>query len=264
MINVNNQDSNNLERTLGLVVGGALLISGLRRGNRALRILAAVAGGALLLRASAGHLGVAKSMGATEEDADQPTWKRSLHVRKTITIMRPREEVYRFWRKFENLPKFMRHLIRVEEETERLSHWVARGPAGKEVRWDAEVTVERENEVIAWRSLSGSEVENSGEVLFEDAPGGRGTVVRVMLAYCPPAGVLGAVVAKLFSEEPEGQIADDLRRLRSLLETGEVPTIEGQPSDIIRKTKGLLGTRLFGPGMSDDEMEEAAREARTQ
>lgn len=243
-----------LERLACLVAGGILVGVGLRR-NNLIRIVTAAAGGALILRAAKGHLGVAEKMGALPEEADTPIWKRQIFVRETIAITRPREEVYRFWRNFENLPQFMRHLDEVKVESERLSHWRARGPAGKGVAWDAEITRDEPNEMIAWRSLPGADVENSGEVQFEDAPGARGTIVRVQLTYKPPAGVLGAAVAKLFGEEPHGQIADDLRRLRSILETGEVPTIEGQPSDRVRKAKGWIGVRLLGPGLATDDEE---------
>jgi uncharacterized membrane protein len=255
-----NSECNQAERIASLVAGGLLVGVGLRRANP-LRLVLALAGGALLLRGARGHLGVAEAIGAQSDDAAEPTWRRHIFVRKSVTINRPREEVYRYWRDFGNLPNFMRHLKEVQVDNERLSHWKARGPAGIDVAWDAELTLDHENEMIAWRSLPGAQVENSGEVRFEDAPGGRGTIVRVQLTYRPPAGVLGAAVAKMFGEEPTGQIADDLRRLRSLLETGEVPTIEGQPSDRVRKAKGMIQTRLFGPGMPELESEADAREA---
>lgn len=253
-------ESNQLERVASLVAGGILLGVGLRRGNP-VRLLFALAGGALMLRGAKGHLGVAEAIGAQPQDAAEPSWRRQIYVRKAITINRPRSEVYEYWRNFENLPKFMRHLQEVHSETERLSHWKARGPAGFDVTWDAELALDHPNEIISWRSLPGAQIENSGEVRFEDAPGGRGTIVRVELTYRPPAGVLGAAVAKLFGEEPHGQIADDLRRLRSLLETGEVPTIDGQPSDRVRKAKGMIQTRLFGPGMPELDEETLNREA---
>lgn len=151
-------------------------------------------------------------------------------VRKSITINRPAEEVYRFWRDFENLPRFMNHLVSVTNENERRTHWVAKGPAGTEVSWDAELTQDIPNELIAWRSLPGSTVENSGTVEFETATGGRGTIVRIELEYRPPAGKLGATLAKLFGEAPEKQIPVDLQRVKALLETGEIPRTEGQPA----------------------------------
>lgn len=154
-------------------------------------------------------------------------WNRSVHVRQSVAINRPAEEIFAFWRDFANLPRFMSHLERVEVTDTRRSHWVARAPAGGTVEWDAEITGERPNESIAWRSLEGADVDNAGEVRFERAPGGRGTLVRVEMHYRPPGGVVGAVAAKLFREEPRQQVRDDLRRLKQVLETGEVTVAEG-------------------------------------
>ncbi len=151
-------------------------------------------------------------------------------VRKAITINRPQEEVYAFWRNFENLPRFMNHLQSVTVREDGVSHWVAKGPAGTEVSWDAEIVEERVNELIVWRSLPGSTVRNVGAVTFEPATGNRGTVVRVDLKYDPPGGKLGSSVAKLFGEAPEKQIPMDLFRVKNLLETGEISRTEGQPA----------------------------------
>jgi Predicted integral membrane protein len=141
---------------------------------------------------------------------------------KSITINRKPEEVYHFWRNFENLPRFMSHLESVHVIDERRSHWVAKAPAGMKVEWDAEITEDRPNELIAWRSLEGTDVENSGSVRFASAPGGRGTEVKVSILYNPPGGAIGAGIAKLFGEEPEQQIKGDLRRFKQVMETGEV------------------------------------------
>jgi uncharacterized membrane protein len=149
----------------------------------------------------------------------------------------PRAEVYRFWRDFANLPRFMKHLESVQVVDETRSHWVAKGPAGRRVEWDAVVHNEVENERIAWRSLPGSDVDNAGTVWFKDAPGDRGTEVRVELQYNPPGGALGAVFAWLWGEEPGVQIQDDLHRLKALLEAGEIVTTEGQPSGRERQTR---------------------------
>jgi len=148
--------------------------------------------------------------------------RNGVRVRKSISVDRPVEEVYRFWRNVENLPRFMRHLESVQETGERRSHWRAKGPSGTSVEWDAQLTEDRENERIAWRSLPGADVSNAGIVRFRPAPGGRGTEVHVDLRYDPPAGPLGTAVAKLFGEEPAQQVADDLRRFKQVLETGEV------------------------------------------
>jgi uncharacterized membrane protein len=159
-----------------------------------------------------------------------------IRVKKSITVNRRPEEVYVFWRELQNLPRFMYHLESVTVTGENRSHWVAKAPAGMKVEWDAEVTQDRPNELIAWRSLPGSNVEHFGSVRFERAPGARGTIVRVELQYRPPAGAMGAVVAKLFGEEPEQQVQEDLRRLKQVIEAGEVLTTQGQPAGRRRST----------------------------
>jgi uncharacterized membrane protein len=120
-----------------------------------------------------------------------------------------------------NLPRFMSHLERVEPLDERRSRWTARAPAGMRVQWEAETVEERPNELLAWRSLPGADIDNTGRVTFRANPGGRGTRLKVQLRYVPPGGRLGAAVARLFGEEPEQQIHDDLRLLKQVLETGE-------------------------------------------
>ncbi len=157
------------------------------------------------------------------------TEKGAIRVKRSAVINRPPEDVYKFWRHLENLPKFMYHLESVRITGERRSHWVAKGPAGKNVEWDSEITEERPDELIAWRSVEGSEVYNAGSVRFEANPGSRGTIVRVDMEYYPPAGPVGAAIAMLFNEAPEQQIYDDLRRLKQVLETGEVVRSDGSP-----------------------------------
>jgi len=161
--------------------------------------------------------------------------ERGTHVRESVRLEKPVADVYRFWRRLENLPRFMTHLHRVTENPDGRSHWVAAGPAGLTVEWDAEITEDRPNELIAWRSTN-ADVQNSGVVRFVPEPAGRGTIVRVEIKYSPPAGVVGAMVAKLFGEEPEQQVHEDLRRFKRFMETGEIPTIEGQPAG----TRGTL------------------------
>jgi uncharacterized membrane protein len=147
---------------------------------------------------------------------------RGVHVIEAITINRPRQEVYGFWHNFENLPRFMEHLQSVQVLDERRSHWTVKAPAGSSVEWDAETIEDRPNELIRWRSLPESEVPNSGSVSFRDAPGNRGTEVIVELEYQPPGGKFAAMVAKLFGEEPRQQVRGDLRRLKQVMEIGEV------------------------------------------
>lgn len=186
--------------------------------------------------------------------------EQGIYARKSVTINLPREQLYRTWRNFENLPRFMNHLQRVDVDEATggtRSQWVSRAPLGREVQWEAEMTEERENEFIAWRSLPGSAVKSIGSVQFEDAPGGRGTVVTVEMEYNPPAGSLGAAFAKLFGEEPGQQLRDDLRHFKQIMETGEVPSVEGQPSGRNKK----FGRSISERQREEDLVEEASEQS---
>ena len=145
-----------------------------------------------------------------------------IHTRRSVTIRRPVEEVYAFWRDFANRPRVMRHLQSVTVTGARTSHWVTRAPAGQQVEWDAETTEDVPNERIAWRSLPGADVHHGGVVTFMRAPGGRGTEVRVDVEYDPPLGKLGSTVAMLWREEPGQQVQDDLRHFKQIMEIGEI------------------------------------------
>ena len=148
---------------------------------------------------------------------------RGVNVLESVTINRPIEQLYRFWRNLENLPQFMRHLESVEKVTDTISHWRAHGPAGTVVEWDAEIFNEIPNKLIAWRSLEGSDVVSAGSVNFDPAAGGQGTRVTVHLQYSPPGGKVGAAIARLLGNDAETEIREDLRRFKQLLEAGEVP-----------------------------------------
>ena len=172
-----------------------------------------------------------------------------VQVTEAITIKRSIEEVYAFWRDFANFPRFMRHLESVEVNG-RQSHWRAKGPAGFKVEWEAEMLEDVENERISWRSLENADVENHGSVRFAHAPGSRGTEIRVHLHYSPPAGRLGRGIAWLLGSDPESQIREDLRRVKQLLETGEVVLSDGpalwraaQPSPEPETIRTLAGVR---------------------
>jgi len=156
-----------------------------------------------------------------------PSGGKEVSVRKATTIRRPQEEVYDFWRDLENLPRFMVHLESVEAIDDTRSRWRAKGPGGRDVEWEAEIVEERPAELLAWRSLPGASVQHSGSVRFSPAPGNRGTEVVVELTYAPPGGELGALAAKLFGEEPATQLADDLRRLKQVIEAGEIARSDG-------------------------------------
>jgi uncharacterized membrane protein len=177
-----------------------------------------------------------------------------IHVTQAITINRPRNEVYGFWHNFENLPRFMAHLESVQVLEGNRSRWKAKAPAGATVEWEAETLEDRPNELIAWRSLPDAAVPNSGTVRFKDAPGNRGTEVLVELRYEPPGGKVGALIAKLFGEEPEQQVKGDLRRFKQVMETGEIVHSDAsihsgphpaQPPEDLSEVE-LLGNRI-GP-----------------
>ena len=153
-----------------------------------------------------------------------------IFVQRSFTIDKSPEEVFQFWRNFENLPKFMQHLNSVKTTGDRFSHWVARRPMNMSASWDAEITDERQNEYIVWKSVPGSEVENSGSVEFRPAPFHGGTEVHITIQYSQPGGKVGAAFARLFGEHPEQQVREDLRRFKQLMEAGEIPTVEGQSS----------------------------------
>jgi uncharacterized membrane protein len=176
---------------------------------------------------------------------------QGIHASGTCIVNRPPEEVYNFWRNFQNLPRFMRHLESVEDMGSGRSRWKAKGPAGIEVQWDATIIADDPGRVITWRSLEGSDVDNAGAVRFERAAGGRGTIVKVNIEYNPMGGVLGAAVAKLFGEEPEQQMDDDLRRFKQVMEVGEVVV-----SDATLLGTGYMAQRPGQPA-SADELEQA-------
>lgn len=211
-------DSGEVGKWASLIGGGAMVLMGLRQ--RSLRgALMAIAGGGLAYKAATSEGGIKEALGVNKE----------IKVEKTVTINKPADELYRFWHNFENLPNFMNHLKSVKVIDNKRSHWVANAPLGASVEWDAEIIEDRENEFISWASVEGADVENSGFVRFKPAPGDRGTEVKVVIEYAPPGGALTAAVAKLFGEEPEQQIGDELRRFKMLMEAGEIATTEGQP-----------------------------------
>jgi len=142
----------------------------------------------------------------------------------TITINRPRGELYAYWRDFSKLPTFMDNVVAVDRIDERRSRWQVKAPAGKTVEWISDITEEREGEFIAWASAEGADVPNSGRIDFRDAPGDRGTWVTATILYDPPAGIIGKVIAKMFQREPAIQARRDLRRFKQLMETGEIAT----------------------------------------
>jgi uncharacterized membrane protein len=158
------------------------------------------------------------------------------HFKRSIIINRSSEELYNLWRNFEQLPQFMQHLISVQTIGEGRSRWVAKGPAGTQLQWDAEIINDKPSELIAWRSLPGGDVDHVGSVRFQPARGGRGTLVRVEMQYRVPAGAAGAAIAKFLAQSPEKQVDVDLRRFKQWVETGEVARTEGQSAGRARST----------------------------
>jgi uncharacterized membrane protein len=217
-----------MERLLSAVGGGFLTFTGLQARTKSGWVVALI-GGALIYRGVTGHCHAYQRLGI---DTSEPEEKISpIEIRETLTINKPRTEVYAFWRNVENLPQFMHHLQSVTVTSDQRSHWVARAPRGlTTLEWDAETTEDRENELIAWRSLPDADVDNQGVVRFQDAPDGRGTEVHVSIQYRPPAGAIGDALARLLNPISSQLIKEDLRRFKRLLETGEIPTTEGQPT----------------------------------
>src|SRR5579884_4326406 len=220
------------ERLASVIGGGALAVWGAQKRTFPGLAMAAV-GGFMMYRGATGHCDVYQALGMHSDHRRGRQrgvpYELGIRVDKSVTVNKLRAEVYKFWRNLENLPRFMRHLESVSEIDNKHSHWVAKAPAGRTVEWEAEIINEIENQLIAWQSLENSTVENAGSVHFEDAPGGRGTLVRIEMQYNPPGGTIGAAIAKLFGEEPSQQIGDDLWRFKNLMEAGEIPTTDGQP-----------------------------------
>jgi uncharacterized membrane protein len=213
------------ERLVSGIAGVAVIALALRR--KRLRRLLLPLGGSLLTRAVSGRCAVNRALGRNSARRDRVSPVSSvaqgegIKVERTVVVDRPREEVYRFWRQLENLPRFMDHLESVTMLDENRSHWVAKAPAGTRVEWDATIHNEIEDELIAWRSLPGSDIDHAGSVHFTPANGG--TEVRVVLSYDPPAGRVGAAVARLLGEEPGQQVEEDLRRFKQVVEALESP-----------------------------------------
>jgi uncharacterized membrane protein len=213
------------ERVASGVAGGVLLGYALRR--KRLRALLVPVGVGLLRRAATGHCEINAALGRNSARADEAgalSRRRrgeGTRIEQAVTIGRPRDELFQFWRRFDNLPRFMDNLEAVTILDPRRSHWVVKGPSGIRLEWDAEIDYEVPDELIAWRSLPGSDVEQVGSVQFTPVHGG-GTEVRTVLRYSRAAGKAGDAVAHVLGEDPARQVADDLRRFKQVMEAGEV------------------------------------------
>jgi uncharacterized membrane protein len=232
------------ERWLSVLGGAALAVYGLDRRDLGGGLLA-VLGAELIRRGATGHclvydaLNVSTATDATSHGPhrDLPVSRaatmrasRSVKVEHSTTVMRPPEELYAFWREPANLPRVLDFVESVEMLSDTRARWRVRGPAGKSIEWEAEIFNEIPNELLAWKSVGDADVPNAGSLHFRAAPNGRGTVVRIVFEYQPPAGHLGAWIAKLVKENPDDQVREAFRRFKQLAETGDIVTTEGQTS----------------------------------
>lgn len=223
------------ERIGSVALGVGLISYGIRRRD-AKGLIAALVGGVFVRRGASGHCGVYQALGVSTGPAEvlldggsrsdvtglaaTVNARKAVKVEHSVTIARPRAELFAFWRNFENLPRFMEHLVSVRVDSPLRSHWEAKAPAGRTVEWDAEIVNEVPDSIIAWKSVGDPDVANAGAVNFSDAPADGGTVVRVTIDYEPPAGKVGAALAHLFNEEPDRQVREDLRRFKAMMEGG--------------------------------------------
>ena len=210
-----------LDRWIAGLGGGSLAVYGLTR-RSPLGFLLTALGAGLVHHGVTGHCNIYQTLGfnTAERQAKEPV-ARDVHLETSVKIERTPQETYQFWRQFENLPRFMKHLESVTKLDENRSHWVAKGPTGATEEWDAEIYNEKENELISWRSLPGSGVVNAGTVRFEPAQNGPGTIVKITMNYNVPGGNVTDFVARLLGQSPEQLISDDLQRLKYLLESSD-------------------------------------------
>jgi uncharacterized membrane protein len=214
------------------VAGDAMDLAVLGTGLRPSNPMRDRTAGAMLAVAAITALDVAASLRNTSQPREVfrvARKERENLIEHTVGVNRSPQECYAFWRDVSNLSKFSPMVEKVTQIDDKRSHWVLRGPGGKTIEWDSEITVDKPGERIAWRSLSG-DVRHAGTVRFERAPGGRGTFVSALMHYQPPGGRVATAFAKVLGKDPNHQVREDLRRFKSLIETGEVPTTRGQPS----------------------------------
>ena len=210
---------------------GAVLIGSALRGSPLRKLVLGTVGAGLAYMSATGRNPLATAL-KIEQTPEGETL-----IRDAVTVGKPAGELYAIWRDLAGLPQLMKHLKSVEVLSEKRSRWTVKAPAGQEVSWEADLTAEEEGQRLAWQSILGSAIENSGEVLFRPAAGNRGTEVIVRLKYRPPGGSTGAVIARLFNEEPAQQLRDDLMRFKREQELGFYPTTKGQSSGRTEDTK---------------------------
>lgn len=211
------------ERTGSLLAGTALAVYGISQRSLGGSLLA-ILGGLFIYRGLSGRCELYRQFGVDttlyHNERGVPG-NKGIKIERTVSIERAPTQVYHYWRRLENLPKFLPHLASVEEKSDRLSHWTVRGPAGLRVGWNAEIINDRPGEMISWQSIPGSIVENAGSVWFSPHAAGRRTELKVSLQYFPPAGALGNAIARLFGDSPDRQLAVDLNRFKELVESDD-------------------------------------------
>lgn len=225
------------ERAVSLAAGSILALLGISRRTLPGLLVGAV-GGAMIYRGATGHCPVYESLGLDTArpggqrrgDQEEEISEKGIHVEQAFLINRPPEELYQFWRNFENLPRIMTHLESVRVLDDRRSHWAARVTriAGR-IEWDAEVVRDEPNRMIAWRSLPDGDIQHKGEIRFTPALGDRGTEVHVFMDYVPPVGQLAQWIPTVFGKAPRRLIREDMRNFKRLMEAGEILTVNGQP-----------------------------------
>ncbi|WP_417388559.1 SRPBCC family protein [Gimesia sp.] len=226
----------NSERVLSLAGGGCLVLMGLRRGSAA-GLLGIATGASLLYRGWTGHCHLYEGLGINTAQPHRTRPGVPAHqgskVHRALHINRNRQDVYDFWRNFENLPRIMQHLESVTVIDDKCSQWVARAPLGKILQWKAEIITDKPGEVIAWQSLPGSQVDTAGSVHFNDSSAG-GTDLVVSIKYNPPGGRLVTQIAHLLGQDLQSELDQDLKDLKQLMEAGEIATNAMEP-DQVRK-----------------------------
>lgn len=230
-VNVNDQ-----ERLISGAAGAVLALMGISRRSIPGLLMVGIGGG-LMYRAATGHCDVYEKLGIDtaaprNEDGSAPAeayFDRGIHIVHAFTINKSPEELYDYWRKLENLPNILSYLESVRVTDEKRSHWVAKGPLDMKWEWDAEIINDERPRVIAWRSTGNADVDNAGSVQFIEAPQGRGTEVKVVIDYIPTGGRFGQIIAKVLGRDPSAEVREGLRDFKRFMETGEKPTIEGQP-----------------------------------
>lgn len=224
------------ERIVSALGGSALAVWGMRNLNSAAGLTMMLSGAYLLMRGLSGYCAINQMVG--RNTAETPRKASAIEAKVTFTINKPRQEVYTFWRKLENLPQFMQHLEKVTELDDKRSTWSAKIPGAEKipgnlatVSWEAEIVEDVRGEHIAWSSMPGSTIDNAGEVKFKDAPD-NSTEIMACISYRLPAGDLGSIAAKLFNPAVEKMMQDDLRSFKALMETGKVPAKEKSAAEL--------------------------------